>query len=695
MKKLINWFKSSKSDFVLFVIFLVLINLLSFSFYKRIDLTKSKSYSLSKASKELVNNLEQPLSVYSFFDSNLPEAYNAIAQYVEDLLTEYEGAAKKNFNVYKMNTSKPQNAKLADDFGLMQVQIQEVKSKEVGFKQGYMGIAITYGDSVEIINPISSTDGFEYLLSSKISKIISTSDTLAGLPKNDHIELKLYFSDILKNWGISGADEIEKNTRSAYKAVNKRASGRIDFTIENNVSDSVLLDAEKYGLQMVRIQNDDGSITTAVLGLVLIHNDDFYALPVQIENMLFSYAISGIDDLENSITEGLQSLLSNVTYVGYITGHDELALKDDSNSGGMTSAVNFSNLVSEKYQFVEMDLSEEDIPAGMNCIVINGPKSEFLDKELYKIDQFILRGGNVVFFVDGMLENQMAMYYGGESFEKNESNIIKLLEAYGIKIQNDIVFDKNCYTAKNQNYGMLNYYWAPNLQKEQLSQSSVITKNLGYVLMLQNSSIDASAAIEDKNINLSVLAKTSEDSWNASENLYLNPLTMSVPDNKDELHSSVLAVLAEGKFNSYFESAPEFDEPEEKTDKSEVNNKLQTSNHIAKSIANGKLFVTGSSQITTGQVIDEAGNTPVAMLLLNVIDYMNGNQDLCIMRTKGLSANVLTIKSKAAANFWQYFCEFGILVLIFVCWLIVWRIRVNRRKQINKKYNPNDARLIK
>ena len=168
MKKLINWFKSSKSDFVLFVIFLVLINLLSFSFYKRIDLTKSKSYSLSKASKELVNNLEQPLSVYSFFDSNLPEAYNAIAQYVEDLLTEYEGAAKKNFNVYKMNTSKPQNAKLADDFGLMQVQIQEVKSKEVGFKQGYMGIAITYGDSVEIINPISSTDGFEYLLSSHL-----------------------------------------------------------------------------------------------------------------------------------------------------------------------------------------------------------------------------------------------------------------------------------------------------------------------------------------------------------------------------------------------------------------------------------------------------------------------------------------------------------------------------------------------
>ena len=63
MKKIINWFKSSKSDFALFILFLILINIVSYNAYIRFDLTSAKSYSLSKESKNLVKNLEQPLSV--------------------------------------------------------------------------------------------------------------------------------------------------------------------------------------------------------------------------------------------------------------------------------------------------------------------------------------------------------------------------------------------------------------------------------------------------------------------------------------------------------------------------------------------------------------------------------------------------------------------------------------------------------
>lgn len=693
MKKIINWFKSSKSDFFLFLIFLVLINLVGHSFYARFDLTKAKSYSLSKASKNLVKNLEQPLSVYAFFDGNLPAAYNSVAQYVDDLLTEYEGAANKNFSVFRMDTSDSQKANLASDFGLSQIQIQEVKNNEVGFKQGYMGLAITYGDAVEILNPVTSTDGFEYKLTSKISKMISTSDTLAGLSKNDRISLKLYFSESLKKWGISGSDQIESLVQDAYETVNKNASGRIDFFFYKDVSDSILADAQKYGLQVVRIQNDDESISSAVVGLVLEHGENFYTLPVEIQNIIFGYTISGLDGLENSITEGLQSLLSNVTNVGYVTGHGEVPLTADSSSsdGEVLSAANFSAIVSGSYEFIELNLAESEIPVGMNSIVINGPTEDFSDEELYKIDQFIMRGGNVIFFVDGMIENQMAMYYGGESFYKNESNIFTLLNSYGIKVENNIVFDKNCYTARNSNYGTINYYWAPNLQKNQLSQNNVITKNLGYVLMLENSSLDASEASKNKDLKVTVLAKSSDESWTESENIFLNPITMSVPQ-KDSLSSSTLAVLVEGKFNSAYESALQKSDSENSESSTQ---KIQVSSHIAKSVSAGKIFAVGSSQVTTGQVIDASGTTPVSMLLMNVVDYMNGNEDLCVMRTKSLSVNTLTVKNNAAAQFWKFFCEYGIVVIVAAVWFIVWKLRSKRKKEINKKYNPNDTRTIK
>ena len=148
MKKIINWFKSSKSDFALFILFLILINIVSYNAYIRFDLTSAKSYSLSKESKNLVKNLEQPLSVRVFFDDNLPSPYNSVSQYVKDILVEYKGAGNKNFSVSFMDMSKSENIELAQDLGLRQVQLQEVKNNEVGFKQAFMGLAITYGDNI-------------------------------------------------------------------------------------------------------------------------------------------------------------------------------------------------------------------------------------------------------------------------------------------------------------------------------------------------------------------------------------------------------------------------------------------------------------------------------------------------------------------------------------------------------------------
>ena len=149
MKKILNWLKSSSSDFVLFIILIVLVNIIGQNLYFRVDLTEPKSYSLSKASVNIVKNLDEPLSIRVFFDKNLPPQYSSVAQYAEDFLEEYKSAANKNLTVNYMDLSKKENVELAQSFGLRQVQIQEVKNNEVGFKQAFMGIVISYGDSVE------------------------------------------------------------------------------------------------------------------------------------------------------------------------------------------------------------------------------------------------------------------------------------------------------------------------------------------------------------------------------------------------------------------------------------------------------------------------------------------------------------------------------------------------------------------
>ena len=689
MKKFLNWIKSPKSDFILFVILLILANIAGHSAFLRFDLTGPKSYSLSKASKNLVKNLEEPLSIRVFFDDKLPAPYSSVAQYVNDILVEYKGAGNKNLSVVKMDMSKPENSNLARDLGLSQIQIQEVKNNEVGFKQGYMGIALTYGDDIEVLNPITTTDGLEYKITSKISKMISMSSTLAGLKGDEKIKLTLYYSDAFAKLGINGSDQIEKVVKNAFDSVNKKTMERLDFVVEKPASAEVEALAQKYGIQKISYRDQNNNLNAAALGLVLELGDKFFALPVEIQNSFFGYVFTGLDDLETSITEGLQSLLSNVTEIGYITGHNEL------DHTAENYAANFDRLISGMYELVDIDLNKDNIPAGMNSIIINGPQYDYTEEELYKIDQFLMRGGNVMFFVDGMVEDGTAQYTGGQQYVPNESNLDRLLERYGVKREKNIVMDKNGYEYQNVQVGKQILYWAPVLQKAQLAKKNPITNNLGYVVMYQNAALDITGAQSDSDVKATVLVRSSDESWKMDSNIILNPVMLAPPADKSQMKSENLVVLVEGKFKSAFDEAVIAKKVDEDGKEIELpEGDLDTSRHITSSVMPGKIFVSGSSYLTTRQLIDENGSTPVSMLLMNVVDYMNGNADLCTMRTKSLSVNTLTVKSAAAANFWKYFNEYGLVAMLAVAGLIVLRIRSKRRAAINRKYNPDDTRTI-
>ena len=689
MNKFVKWLKGPKSDFILFVIFLVLLNIAGHKAFVRVDLTAPKSYSLSKASKTLVKNLDSPLSIRVFFSDNLPSTYTSVSQYVKDILSEYKGVANKNFSVSFMDMSKPENEELARESGIQQVQIQELKNNEVGLKQVYMGIAINYGDSTEIMNPVQSSDGFEFNLTTTMSKMVSMADTLAGLGKDEKITLTLYLSDDLKTLGISGAEEAEDIIREAFNTVNKKNLDRLDFKVispEDADADAL---AMKYGIQTISYANR-GVQKKAALGLVLEHGDKTYALPVEIQRSFFGYAIGGLDDLETTIGEGLQSLLSNTKAVGYITGHEEV---DHTSEEG---AANLEKLISGMYELKDIDLNSENIPAGMNSIIINGPKIDFTEEELYKIDQFLLRGGNVMLFIDGVVDDGQGSNYGLGNYVTNNNNIDRLLAKYGVEHKKNMIMDKNSITDVNPQYGELHYYWVPNIHRKQLAKKNIITNNLGYVYLLQSSSLHPDDAKENKNLKVTELAKSSEEAWAMESGITLHPLYLEPPADPSSYGQYDLALLLEGKFDSAFDEAPAAPASEdEENSASDSEDTLVTSNHIKTSVMPGKLFVAGSSQVTTRQVIDENGSSPVSMFLMNVIDYMNGNEDLCTMRTKSLSVNNLTIKTPAAVNFWKILNQYGLAVLVALAGLLVWRLRAARRRAINRKYNPDDTRTIK
>ena len=676
MKNFINYIKSSRSDIVLFAVFLLLLNLVAYRAFVRIDLTAPRSYSLSKASIQTVRTLEEPLGVKVFFTANLPAPYNSVDQYVRDLMTEYKGKANRNFSCEFFDMAKPENENIARSYKLNQIQIREVKNNEVGFKQVWMGMVFTYADSVETMDGITSTDGLEYKITAKINNMIATTSTLAGL--NGKVKLTLFKTDAMKDLGIQGFKDMETSIRRAYTLVNKKNQDKIEIEVLDPAYEEFNPLVQKYGMQAI---SWDRGEKHGILGLVLEYGDAFRLLPVRLERTFFGQnVISGLDTLEDTITESLKSLVSKTVEIGYITGHGEWSPNDDEKGAGK-----FNDLVKDRYSFKLLNLLTDEITPNLTSVVINGPKRTFTDAELYKIDQYLMKGGNLLLFLDPVdevvPEGEMA-YYQQPSYNPIDTGLAKLLDKYGIKMGKNYVLDEQCYVQSNQMYGKMPVYFIPELQKQNLNQKHPISKNLGYVYFMQNSTIDIDDAKAIEGEKVTVLAKSSPNSWLMSGTFHSNPTMLRVPTDKSTLKSENLAVLVEGKFKSAFDKKPE---------EKEEDSTISVTDHLKESVQSGKIFAVGSSKLTRSQLIPNE-EQPVAMFVRNAVDYLNGEADLCAMRTKGLALNTLNVKNMVLANAAKYFNIYGLVVLVAIVGLIVWQRRNLRRKVIRMVYNPNDSR---
>lgn len=693
--KFLTWLKSSSSDIWLFIIALVLLNMVASRAFFRIDLTSSSAFSLSKASKEVVKNLEEPLNVKVFFSNNLPSPYSNTQQYVQDILIEYKNAANSNFAYEYFNMDKDENIQQAMNYGLNQLQIREVKNNEVGFKNAFMGIVLTYADQIEVLDGLTSNDGLEYKITSTIGKIIANTNVLSGLSSN--VKLTFYKSESLAALNLGNYNNIDSIVNSAFEEANKKFEGRLEFSKENPNQEEADELAERFGLSPIVWNSRDGATGKGSLGLVIEYDDKFRVLPFVPQNMIFQYVISGLDNLAENISENVQALVSKTSDVAYVTGHGELGL-EDSREG----AANFVKLCSDTYSLNSLDLSSQEIPLGIKTLIINGAKTSFSEDELYKIDQFLMKGGNLMLFVDPYevveSQSQYSQYQQPPQYVPIKTGLEKLLSSYGIECGTNYVYDENCYSQNNQQYGKLNFNFIPMLQKDSLSQKNPITKNLGYVLLMQMGSLDVSKAQENKNLKTTILASSSPKSWTVTDQIILNPLYIQEPSDKSAFSSYNLIALLEGKFTSAYDVAPNLSSENQQNqnqqgESSSSENLMNVNSHLKSSTQNAKIFIASSSFITSPQLVSGDGSEPIEILLRNAVDYMNGNEDFCAMRTKTLSLNTLKDAPLGLTEFAKYFNEFGLAILVALCGLFVFLSRKNHREKIRLQYDPEDSRI--
>ena len=174
---------------VLFFI-LVIINGLSKKAFKRLDLTESKRYTISKSTKKLLGQLDDIVRVEAYF-SEAPDQVKLIKDEVKDMLDEYDAFASGNLQIEFINPTEDDDLKQKLRLkGIPEIQVQVREKDKIEVRNAYMGLAVVYGDKQEVIPVIQKTTTLEYDLTSAILKTTrKEAKTVGFLEGHDEVDI--------------------------------------------------------------------------------------------------------------------------------------------------------------------------------------------------------------------------------------------------------------------------------------------------------------------------------------------------------------------------------------------------------------------------------------------------------------------------------------------------------------------------
>ncbi len=151
---------------------IVVVNLLSADYFARLDLTESQSYTLSKATEDILDNLTEPVTVKAYFSEDLPPAIERTRQTFKELLIEYATLADGNIVYEFINPNESEELKReALQAGISPIMINVREKDQMKQQEAYMGAIIEMGDDQEVIPFMQPGEAMEYTLTTSIKKI--------------------------------------------------------------------------------------------------------------------------------------------------------------------------------------------------------------------------------------------------------------------------------------------------------------------------------------------------------------------------------------------------------------------------------------------------------------------------------------------------------------------------------------------
>lgn len=711
---------------LMYVLVIVLINLAGLTLFTRIDLTASKSYSLSEVSRAVVATLSEPLTVKVFFTKDLPAPHNNTQRYLQDLLNEYALHNKKYFRpqFYNVNPESDtlsegalDNREMARNYGVQPVQIQMVENDELKFKQAFMGLVLIHGDIIERIPTITSTNGLEYQLTTAIQKLNHKVSALLNLEEKIKVQLVLSSSihKVAPYMGLKALKGYSEEINKIVTELNSKTYNQLVFNHLDPSKDPKVADTIKNMELMLLNWPDipDAKVTSGQgrIGLIMQYKQTTRIIPLLhvIKLPIFGtqYQLAEVEAVKESIENNIDRLVNINEEIGHLADHGTLQMSSPSPMAprNRETVSAFKSIMDKTYTLRAVNLKDAPIPGGLQCLIIPRPTEKFSDYALYQIDQALMNGTNLAIFADVFKETMPAgnrQMMGGPNYVPVDTGLEEMLAHYGVRLKKSLVLDEKCFRQRlpqNRGGGEQPLYFAPIIQNENINKDLAYLKNIKGLIALKISPLELDQErIDAQQLKSYKLLASSNRSWEMRDRIMLNPMFMKPPASDKEMASQSLAYLLEGTFDSYFKDKP-MPQPEEKEaeteedkDKKPASSKPDLSKFsdkgtfTAQSSSSAKIFIVASSEMLSDQLIDPSGKDANALFVLNMIDALNNRAAIATMRSKAQQYNPIKETGAAAKTLIKSANIVGLPIVVILIGLLVWSRRHIRKKKIEQLF---------
>ena len=260
---------------------------------------------------------------------------------------------------------------------------------------------------------------------------------------------------------------------------------------------------------------------------------------------------NSINNLEYMLISSLRrATLEKKPNIAFLHGHGELTFPETQR---------IRALMSPYFSVDDITLNDSlNALDKLTGLIIARPRSTFSDKDLYLIDQFVMKGGRLMCFMDQLYFNEDTLKTKGETHTTRYSSLRldKMLFDYGLKINDNFVMDAHSAPTQVEYSKQSVIPWFYNVLATPTKHA--IARNVEPVFLPYTSEIQFVG--NNPEIALTPILTSSSNSTASGMAPLLNlgiyqnygKSPELVPNPESETNKKCLAGLAEGMFQSHF-----------------------------------------------------------------------------------------------------------------------------------------------